>query len=300
MSDLPAPGSGRAPLDPQTLGVLLVLSAALLWSSSGLFVKVLRMPPLELTGVRSALAFLALAPLLRLRAVRLDANLALLVLAFGGTQLAFVTATRWTTAANAIALQSTAPVWVFLAGSLVARRIHLPLLVPIALILAGIATILAEPAQGISFHGNMVGVVAGATFALTQLAFSRIRQPAVGAVALANLGSALGCLALLGGTVHLERIAGWEWLILVYLGTIQIGLAFILFTAGVGRITVAQASILTLLEPLLNPIWVYLALGEHPSPYGFAGFGLIFGGIVADFWLRLRLPRSPRGGRRGS
>ena len=75
-----------------------------------------------------------------------------------------------------------------------------------------------------------------------------------------------------------------------------IGLAFLIFTMGMQRITVAQASILVLLEPLLNPVWVYLAIGELPSGYGFSGYGLILSGILADQWLRLRLPGVQRPG----
>ncbi len=274
----------------QRTGIGLVLTAATLWSSSGLFIKLLTVSPLALTGLRSALATLALLPFVRLRALRLDGTIVVLMLAFGVTQVAFVIATRWTTAANAIALQSTAPAWVFLLSCLASRRVQLPLLLPLALIGAGIAAMLAEPAHGTSMQGNLLGLACGFTFAVIQLAFKRVNQPAVGAVALANLGSAIAIPLLAPDAFRLAEIAAWEWLALLYLGAIQIGLANLCFVAGVRRITVSQASILVLLEPLLNPLWVYLVLGELPSSYGFAGYVLILAGIGVDFWLRLTLP----------
>ncbi|MCH9046858.1 MAG: DMT family transporter [SAR324 cluster bacterium] len=290
---VPAVAAG---LKGPTGGILLVLAAAVLWSTSGIFIKVLTLSAFALTGLRAAIAFLALLPFVRLRAVRLDGTLAVLVSAFAATNLLFVVATRWTTAANAIALMSTAPAWVFLFGCLVARRVRLLPLFPLALVLSGIAAMLSEPSEGTSLQGNVLGLVAGITFAVTLIALSRINQPPVGAVALCNLGTAAGCLVLQPGAFRLAFIPGWEWLILVYLGTMQIGLAFLSFTIGMQRITVAQASVLVLLEPLLNPVWVYLAIGELPSGYGFSGYGLILSGILADQWLRLRLPGVQRPG----
>ncbi|HKI98480.1 MAG TPA: DMT family transporter [bacterium] len=287
----------RGPADEareQALGIGLVLLAALLWSSSGLFIKLLHVNPLALTGLRSGLATLSLLPFVRYRALRLDGTMLVLMVAFSLTQAFFVTATRWTTAANAIALQATAPAWVFLLGWLATRRVQAPLLLPMALIVGGIAAMLAEPAHGTSLQGNLLGLASGLTFAVSLICFKRVNQPAVGTVALANLASALGMVALFPGAFRLGGIAGWEWGVLVYLGAIQIGLALLCFTAGVRRITVSQASVLTLLEPLLNPVWVFLVIGELPSAYGFTGYALILAGIVADFWLRLSLPSLQR------
>jgi len=149
---------------------------------------------------------------------------------------------------------------------------------------------LFEPASGTSLQGNLLGAASGLTFALTQIASKRINQPAIGAVALANLASALICFALRPGEFQLATIGLWEWGALAYLGAIQISLAFVIFTVGVQRISVAQASVLILIEPICNPIWVYLIIAEVPSAYGFAGYGMILGGVGVDIWLRLTLP----------
>ncbi|MCH8888220.1 MAG: DMT family transporter [SAR324 cluster bacterium] len=272
------------------IGISLVLFAASLWSTSGLFIKVLTMESFALIGLRSALSFLALAPLIRPSALRFDWNLLLLIVAFSATQMGFVFATRWTTAANAIALQSAAPVWVFLIGCLAVRRIQPRLLWPILLIVCGIAAMLSEPAEGASLNGNLLALFTGFAFALTQIAFKRIGQPAVGVIALSNLCLAAACVAVRPGAFLLAAIPVWEWVSLVYLGAIQIGLGMVCFIAGLRRIPVGQASILILIEPLLNPLWVFLVIGEIPSRYGFAGFALILAGLLADLWVRLWLP----------
>lgn len=277
-------------LDTQLAGIMLVLIAATLWSSSGLFIKVLTLNGFALIGIRATLAFLSLLPFSKPRRMRLDLNLLRLIAAFCATQICFVYATRWTTALNAIALQSAAPAWVFLMGSVRTRKLEPPLLIPIAMIIAGIVVTLSEPVQGTSFSGNLLAFISGFTFAVTLISFKRVNQPAIGAVALANLGSAIVCVLVQPGMFQLSLIPAWEWGALVFLGAIQIGLGMVCFTHGVQRISVGQASILTLVEPLLNPVWVFLLIGEIPSGYGFAGFALILAGIVTDLWLRLNFP----------
>ena len=278
------------------MGIGLVLFAASLWSTSGMFVKVLSVESFAFLGLRAGLAFLALAPLIRPSALRFNWNLLLLIAAFSATQVCFVFATRWTTAANAIALQSTAPVWVFLIGCLAVRRVQPRSLWPILLIMCGIAAMLSEPTSGTSLQGNLLALAGGLTFALTQIAFKRIGQPAAAPIALGNLCLAVICLAVRPGAFQLAAIPIWEWVSLVYLGAIQIGLGMVCFIAGLRRIPVAQGSILTLIEPLLNPVWVFLAIGELPSSYGFAGFALILAGLLADLWVRLWLPPSTKPG----
>lgn len=284
-------GDGGRSLSGEAVGMLLVVFAACLWSTSGMFIKVLTVEAIVFVGLRSGLAFLALSPLIRPSAFRFDWNLLLLIVAFSATQLGFVFATRWTTAGNAIAMQSTAPAWVFLFGCVASRSIERRLLWPILLIVCGIAVILAEPSQGVSLRGNLLALSLGFTFALTQMAFKRIGQPAGGVAALSNLCLAAACVAMRPGAFQLAAIPLWEWVSLIYLGTIQIGWGFMCFIAGLRRITVAQASVLTLIEPLLNPVWVFLVIGEIPSRHGFAGFVLILSGILADLWVRPRLSR---------
>ena len=284
----------------QVIGVTLVLTAALLWSTSGLFIKVLTMPPLTLVGWRAFFAACALAPLVRWGSIRLDRRLLVLTAAYASTMIGFVVATRWTTAANAITLQSAAPAWVFLYTCLLTRRLVLPLLWPVGLILFGLAVLMSEPGQGTSLAGNLIATGTGVTFAALHLSFARIGQPPAGALFVSNLVTALLGLAFSPAPLP-DWEGGWPWLALVYLGTFQVALAMWLFSRSLQFIPVSQASVLSLLEPLLNPIWVFLAVGEHPSVFGLAGMVLILTGVLLDTALRIWLPhlRTPLPGTGG-
>ncbi len=292
----PAGGeAGRARMSSHSVGVLLALAAAGLWSTSGLFVKVLAIDPLPLTALRCAMAGVILAPLLRSFKFRVGWEMAVLAVWYLLVSLTWVTATKWTTAANAIALQSTSPAWVFLVSCLLARRILWRFSAPIGIILAGLAVILLEPVGGTSFRGNLLGLVSGIAFAGTAIFYARVNRPVIEVMVQINLAAALALFLMAPGAFRFAEYTGAEWLSLAYLGGVQVGLGHICFYSALKRIGPSRAAILALLEPLLNPIWVYLAIGEVPSLHGFVGGGLVLSGIGVDAWLRRR-----RGGERAS
>jgi drug/metabolite transporter (DMT)-like permease len=276
-------------------GLLLGLAAPLLWSSSALFVKILPIAPLPLAGVRALIAGLALAPFWRPGAFKLTPALAGLVASYTVSVACYVSAVKLTTAANAIALQATAPAWVLGLTWLAQRRIRPILAPPVALVLSGVVAMLSEPAAEMAGsrgeEGNLLALVAGAAFGVFTFLLPRVHLPAAGRVAVCNLGAA-AALFLAGPGAFLDlRPAPLEWLALLYLGAVQIGLATVCFAAAMTRLSVMQASVLALLEPLLSPVWVWLAIGERPSAYGLAGGMCIFAGIVADLAIRMRWPR---------
>ena len=276
----------RARLAPHTVGVLLALAAAALWSTSGLFIKVLTIDPIPLTSLRCAMAGVLLAPMLRSMRFRVERELFLLMIFYGVVSLSFITATRWSTAANAIVLQSTSPAWVFLVSCLLARRILWRFSPPIAIILIGLTVIMLEPAEGTTFLGNLLGLVSGITLAGLIILYSRVQRPVIEVIVLINLVVAAALFLLQPGAFRWMEYTLLDWLMLAYLGGVQVGLGHICFFAALKRISTTQAAILSLLEPLLNPIWVYFAVGEVPSAHLFAGGGLVLFGIAVDAWLR--------------
>ncbi|HEX7927255.1 MAG TPA: DMT family transporter [bacterium] len=275
-------------MPPATAGIALGLLAPLLWSSSGMFVKILTLEPLAITAVRALIAGVVLAPWLRLRGLRVNGALILLLIGYTASICCYVVAVKLTTAANAIALISTAPAWVLVFSWVAARRILWGMAWPVLLILAGVAAMLAEPHVGRSLEGNLIALGGGLGFGLFTFFLPRVNIRGPGMVSLTNLVAGVAVLAT--GLVALDpaKVATWEWAALLYLGLVQIGLATLCFAAAMQRIPAMQASILALLEPLLAPIWVYLAIGESPSAYGAVGFACILTGIVADFLIRRR------------
>jgi drug/metabolite transporter (DMT)-like permease len=273
-------------LTPHTVGVLLALAAAALWSTSGLFIKVLTIDPIPLTSLRCAMAGVLLAPMLRSMRLRVERELLLLMVFYGVVSLSFITATRWSTAANAIVLQSTSPAWVFLVSCLLARRILWRFSPPIAIILIGLTVIMLEPAHGTPFLGNLLGLASGITLAGLIILYSRVKRPVVEVIVLINLVVAVALFLLQPGAFRWMEYTLSDWIMLAYLGGVQVGLGHMCFFAALKRISTTQAAILSLLEPLLNPIWVYFAVGEVPSAHLFAGGGLVLCGIAVDAWLR--------------
>ncbi len=284
-----SPGcAGRLGLSVGATGVLLGLLAPLLWSSSGMFVKILSLEALPLAGLRALIAGVALAPFLRLAGVRINGALLVLLAAYTVSVLGYVSAVKLTTAANAIALVSTAPAWVLLLSWAVERRVTWPLAWPVLLILAGVGALLLEQAVGRSVEGNLLALLAGMGFGLFTFFLPRVNLAGPGLVSLCNLVAAAVILPFGAFALDAQRIAVWEWASLLYLGVVQIGLATICFAGALRRIPPTQASVLALLEPLLAPLWVYLAIGERPSAYGAAGFAFILTGILTDFGIRRR------------
>ncbi len=288
---LPVPGNPHSPGTPgATQGIVLALLAALLWSSSGLFVKILPLEPVPLACIRALIAGTALLPFAGLGAFRLaGVPLGSLLILFGGytaSHLCYVSAVRLTTAANAIALASTAPAWVVAFTWITERRIRWNLAPPVALVLVGVAIILAEPSQGRSLEGNLLGLGCGLAFGLFMFFLPRVPLPVVGRVALCNLVAAAVLFAASPSAVLAVRPEPVTWAALAFLGAIQIGLATVCFAAALTRISPAQGSVLALLEPLLSPVWVFLVVGETPSAFGLVGGVFILGGIVVDLLVR--------------
>ncbi|HEX7554345.1 MAG TPA: EamA family transporter [Geothrix sp.] len=277
-----------------TRGALLVALAALLWSSSGLFIKVLPLGALQIACARSIVAALTIAFVVRLRGGRPFPKPDLLSLAcaasYAGVLILFVSATKLTTAANAIFLQFSAPIYlVFLEPRLTGRALRARDLVAVGLCLAAMGLFFVGRLGLGSLVGNLLGVASGlclALFSLT-LKLQRDRRPDVdpiSAILLGNLLVALLCapVALPGFHPTLPQ-AG----ILLYLGVFQIGLAYLLFNAGMRHLSATAAVVTGTLEAVLNPVWVFLGMGERPSAWALLGGLLILGTIG---WYTL-LPR---------
>jgi len=251
-----------------------------------MFVKLLSLEALPLAGLRALIAGLVLAPFIRPGRIRWSGALLAVLAAYTQSVFCFVAAAKVTTIVNAIALVSTAPAWVMVLSWIAARRVIWPQLVPVAAILLGVTLMLAEPATGSSGQGNGLALAAGLGFGVFTFFLPRVDRGSPGLIGLANL-TAAGVLFLIApGAYHWADIPALEWAALVFLGAVQIALATVCFGAALRRIPAMQVSLLALLEPLLSPLWTYLAVGEVPSWYGVAGGTGILAGILLDFSMR--------------
>ncbi|BDU70106.1 membrane protein [Geothrix oryzae] len=279
-------------------GAALVALAALLWSSSGLFIKVLPLGALQIAFARSLVAALTIALVVKLRGgrpfPRPDALAFACAAAYAGVLIFFVAATKLTTAANAIFLQFSAPIYlVFLEPRLAGRPVARRDLLAVILCLGAMGLFFVGRLGAGTLAGNLLGVVSGlclALFSMT-LKLQRERRPEVdpiGAIILGNLLVAAVCAPALPGLRVTLPQAG----ILLYLGVFQIGIAYLLFNAGMKHLSATAAVVTGTLEAVLNPVWVFLGIGERPSAWALLGGLLILGTII---WYSL--PPRPSGRR---
>lgn len=258
---------------------LLLLLTAVLWSSSGLLVKVIVWPPLAILGVRSLIASVVFLAYLRRVPRRVTRWQVVGALAYIGAQLFFITATKLTTAANAIFLQYTAPVYVVgLAYWLLGERPHRADGWAMAAIFVGLLLFFGDGLSLAGAAGNALAILSGIALALMTVAMRAQKEGAPAETIL--LGN------LLAAAVALPAAFGEDWSLtnvglLLYLGLFQIGLSFILYAHAIRRVPALKATLLLTLEPILNPVWVYLVLGEAPGPLAVLGAAIVVTAILA-------------------
>jgi DME family drug/metabolite transporter len=263
---------------------LLVLAAAVLFSSGGAAIKSTSLTAWQVASFRSAIAAIAILCMLR-GARRLPDRATWLVGAvYAATMVLFVVANKLTTAANAIYLQGTAPLYILLVAPLVLREpVRRADLVFMGALALGLAAFFMgqEVATGTAPNpalGNLAALASGLTWAGTVMGLRwlgrrsddpRATQPSLVAGNLIAAGAALP-LALPVITFNTSDLV-----ILLFLGVFQIGLAYVCLSSGISGVPALEASLLLLLEPVLNPVWAWLVHGEMPT-----GWALLGGAII--------------------
>ena len=269
-------------------GRLLVVVATLLWSSSGLFAKapIFDDWPADTRGLLLAFWRALFAGVLMIPAVRRptwDARLVPLCVAFTAMNVTYLSAMSLTTAANSIWLQSTAPWWVCLVGVVVFRE---PLAhserFPLVIGGIGLAVILAFQMQGQDRTGILLGLLSGFSYAGVVMSLRALRtHDAVWLVVVCHVAAAL---ALLPYVLYIDVWPGAaQFPVLAAFGLFQMALPYVFFARGLRAITSQEATGIGLLEPILLPVWVYLAWHEVPAPSTLVGGGLILTGLALRY-----------------
>ncbi|MFZ5927673.1 MAG: DMT family transporter [Acidobacteriota bacterium] len=268
----------------------LVLAAALLFSTGGAAIKSTMLTSWQTAGLRSAVAAVALYLLLpQARRLR-DGRAWLVGIAYALTLVFFVQANKLTTSANAIFLQSTAPAYLLVLGPLLLHEkprrrdliVAAALACGMALFLTG--SELSAATAPDPRTGNLWAAASGLTyaFALTglrwQAHYSGHADAALSTITAGNVLAALLCLPRAMPIAHAQAI---DWAVVGYLGIFQIGVAYWCLTRGMRDVPAFEASILLLAEPVLNPVWTWLWLGERPGAQALAGGAVI---LAATFW----------------
>lgn len=262
---------------------LYALAATILFSTGGAAIKTGAFTGMQVSAVRAGVAVLALLLLVRGR-VDWSPRMWGIGAVYATSLTLFVNATKLTTAANAIFIQSTAPLWIVLVGPfLLHERLRRRDVVYMLAVGAGVAFCFVDrPAVTATAPdpalGNLLAVVTSVTWAFTLMLLRRAERasPGVGLSAVI-VGNVLACAAGLPFAVPLPAAPAVEWATLAYLGIIQIGLAYVCLTRAMAHLPALEVSLILLLEPVLNPMWTWLIRGEEPGAWVIAGGAIIVG-----------------------
>ena len=264
-------------------GSWLIFCGALLWSTAGAVVKSFATDPLLLAGVRSLLGGVVLSVFIRPRKIRFDRWLLGAILFYTAMVACVITAFRLTNATLVIAMQYTAPIWLFVLNWCLTKKPAKERVLVLLLIVAAMLLFVLQPSSAASLRGNLLALCMGILFAGLTFCLKKIRQEnPLGIVALLNLGSALILLpvafALPGVTIY---VAPGDWLYILYLAIFQLSAGYFFYMLGLQKVTPQKGALLAVWELVLTPVWAFLLVRELPSPQVAAGSLLL---IAALFW----------------
>jgi drug/metabolite transporter (DMT)-like permease len=281
---------------------LSLVAAAALFSTGGAAIKASSWNAFQVASFRSLVAAIAVALVIPGARRGWTRRTWVAAAAYGATMISFVLATKLTTSANAIFLQSTAPLYLLLLGPLlldekfVARDLAF-----IAAMGLGLALFFldANEATAIAANprlGNLLALGSGICWALTLVAFRWLERRESGAYRESSPQSALvggnviAFLACLPFALPAPAFTAADVGTILYLGLVQIGLAYLFFIRGIRRVPALEASLLLLLEPVLNPVWAWLVHGERPGRWALLGAAILLATIALRSALTSRGP----------
>jgi drug/metabolite transporter (DMT)-like permease len=275
-------------------GRLCIALAAILWSTSGAFTKILTrdtffglntpaIEPLQIACGRVLFAGIVLLPTIRSRDISFRPMMAAMAISFAVMNATFIWAMSVGTAANAIVLQYTAPMWMYLAsvwwlGEKPDRRN----LAALAIGIIGIGVMGVGSYSGGQLKVVIIALISGLGYAAVMI-FLRVLRDASSRW-LTVINHLFGGLVLLPWVISLPSPSPDQFVFLFIYGAVQMGIPYWLVARGLRSVSPQEAGTITLLEPILNPLWAYLVAAETPSWFEFVGGGFIIGALAWRYW----------------
>lgn len=262
---------------------VLVFAAVLLWSTGGMFIKLTSLDAYQVTFYRSLLAGLTVLLITRRNGLRINLFGLMSSAIYATLLFLFVWATKHGTSANAIFLQYTAPIYILIfAPFLIGEKFHLRDLITIILCIGGMSLFFVGQLDTTAYMANIAALGSGIFLGLYIMLLRHPRAAGMNSTITVIYGNLL--LALITLPSGIESLATITWLdaaAVGFLGIFQIGISYILFIKGVtGGTRPLDASIIGFIEPILNPVWVFLFVGERPSNWAILGGTIILATVV--------------------
>lgn len=267
--------------DSKNTAIFSLALCALLWSSAGFLIKLVDWEPFAIAGARSLVAFVFMLIFVKKPRFVFSVNQFFAAIFYALTMIFFVMANKMTTAANAILLQYTEPVYIILLSPLLLKGEKTDWLDWLAVVgvFGGMILFFAGDLNFSANLGNILALASGLTFALFAMFMRREKEGRTAeAFMLAHIMTFAVSIpfmirAGLPGAVSFGGIA--------LLGVFQIGVPSLLYASGIRGVTAISAALITMIEPVMNPVWVFLFVGEAPELTAVAGGAIILGTVTA-------------------
>jgi drug/metabolite transporter (DMT)-like permease len=260
-------------------GILAIIASAILWSSGGIFIKLITLNTIQLASIRSAFAALVFGFIFRKKLLEVNGFTFVNALFYSGILIFFVTATKLTTAANAIFLQYTAPIYVLIFEPMINKTRYEKInIITVALCFAGMLLFFIGEISPGHFAGNIYALLSGIAFAAFLVGMRKNKNDyQFSSIFYGNV-----FIALIGipSITQLQSISFSDLWMVAFLGIFQIGIAYVIFGFGLKRVLAIEASLIGMIEPVLNPVWVFIGYGETPSVMAITG-GIIIIAVIA-------------------
>lgn len=273
---------------PQAVALLIV--TAILWSFGGLLIKLVDWHPAAIAGGRSIIAALLFLFVLGRPSTKMSRSQWAAAFAYAATVILFVFATRLTTAANAILLQYTSPAFtILLSAWLLKEKSSIVDWFAVFFVLGGMVLFFVEGFEAGNALGNVLAVLSGVSFSLMVILLKKQKHTStLEPIFWGNIMTAVAGLPFMTGPY--PNAIGF--LSLLALGVFQLGLSYLLYTIAIKRVTAVEATLVPVIEPLLNPIWAFLGIGELPGMWAVAGGAIVLLTVCIRFIITYKISRA--------
>ena len=271
----------------KSASVIMVLLAALLWSSNAPFVRYVTLDSFTVAGLRSLIAGVVLLPFLKPKKIKINGYFFGFLSCFIALTFGIILAIRMTASSIALGMQYTACLWLFIIAKPKKKDFTFLRLFPLILVFVGVVVSMFSKTDRTTLVGNIIAISTSFSFAgMTYFAKKLNCENPIGLASVSNL--ILGVIAIIisfvvsPGFEKFMAVDYKEWLVMLYLGVFQIGASYALYYTGLRNVSASTASMLCPLEMILGPIWTLIFFQEYPDVFGFIGFIVVIAGVLME------------------
>ena len=260
--------------------IFMLLGAAFLWSTGGFLIKLVDLSSFQIAGIRSLITASVLLIVIKKPTLKFSLNKILGAIAYASMSICYISATKMTTAANAIMLQYTAPIYIAIFGGwMLKEKATLKDWVTIVFVIGGMVLFFFDDIGGGMLKGNIIAIFSGVALAFNTIFMRRQKDENP----LENVF--WGCILtfIVASPFTFTKMPDTKSILgLFLLGIFQLGISYILYSKAIKKVPALEATFISLVEPILSPIWVFLAVGEIPGVFSVIGGIIVLAAITVN------------------